>query len=316
MSNTDLEKKVLRLSFLGALFCAFLGISFGVALDSEAILLDGFFNLISFFMAWVTLWVSWLLHQPESQLFQFGYRGFVPLINLIKSLLISILSLFAIISAVGAILHGGRPLSSTLAVIYAAIAASVCLFIAVVQLQISKKVRSSLLRVDAVNWMINGLISLTVGLVFSLAIVLQKTSFSWLTPYADPLLVIVLVLVTLPIPLKIIVKSTRQLLLGSPQLDLQQKIRAVFEHSANVFPYEKIWLRTTEISEVLYLHVYWLLPEQCAKLKVEDLDLIRQGIVAALQQEIPTLEADIIFTRDTHWVEEVNRHKSASIVAN
>lgn len=164
--------------------------------------------------------------------------------------------------------------------------------------------------------MINGLISLAVGLVFGLATILQKTSFSRLVPYADPLLVIILVLITLPIPLKIIIDSTRQLLLGSPQLNLQQQIKAVFEQNVNALPYQEIWLRSTKIGEFIYLHAFWLLPEQPADLKVQDLDCIRQGMITALRQEFPNLEVDIIFTRDSHWAEEVNRNQAASMVSN
>lgn len=43
MNSVNLEKHALRLSLIGALFCSILGISFGVSLNSEAILLDGVF---------------------------------------------------------------------------------------------------------------------------------------------------------------------------------------------------------------------------------------------------------------------------------
>ena len=96
MNHEKLEKLGLYLSLWGALFMSILGISFGLFIESEAILLDGFFNVISFIMALASLWISWLVRQPEGKQFQFGYLSFIPLVNLSKALLIFVLSLFAL----------------------------------------------------------------------------------------------------------------------------------------------------------------------------------------------------------------------------
>ena len=98
------EKIGLNLSIFVTLFMSILGISFGIFIQSEAILLDGFFNVVSFIMALITLGVAWLQKQPENENFNFGYLSFIPLVNLIKGLLIFLLSFFALTSAVTAIL--------------------------------------------------------------------------------------------------------------------------------------------------------------------------------------------------------------------
>lgn len=140
MNQENLEKIGLYLSVFVTLFMSALGISFGILIESDAILLDGFFNVVSFLMAIITLWVAWLQKQPENQYFQFGYLSFIPLVNGIKGLLIFVLSLFALTSAISAILHGGRTLNANLAVVYAAIAAAGCLITALIQKKLLKKI--------------------------------------------------------------------------------------------------------------------------------------------------------------------------------
>ena len=81
------------------------------------------------------------------------------MVNLIKALLIFLLSLFALTSAITAILHGGRTLNANIAVTYALIAAAGCLITALIQKKIAQKTRSLMIEVDAKNWLINGLIS-------------------------------------------------------------------------------------------------------------------------------------------------------------
>ena len=75
------DKIGLNLSIFVTLFMSILGISFGIFIQSEAILLDGFFNVVSFIMALITLGVAWLQKQPENENFNFGYLSFIPLVN-------------------------------------------------------------------------------------------------------------------------------------------------------------------------------------------------------------------------------------------
>ena len=306
MSSNKLEKFALQLSVGGTLFMSILGVTFGLWLASEAILLDGFFNVISLIMAIASLWISWLIRQPEGKQFQFGYLNFVPLVNLSKGLLISVLSLFALASAVSALLRGGRMLNPGMAVIYALIAASGCFIIAITQNIISKKTRSPMVIVDSKNWLINGAISLSVGIAFGIVAFIQGTSLSWFVAYADPTIVMTMVLVTIPVPIKIIIESTNQLLLGAPSSALQKQLRIVLETAIKDLPCAKHWLRMTQIGQYIYVHIYWLLPKDFAAISVEKLDRIRAKITRLLEQTYRDITIDIIFTQDQQWVEQMN----------
>jgi predicted Co/Zn/Cd cation transporter (cation efflux family) len=82
MKAQNLEKSALQLSVLGTLFMSILGISCGLWIQSEAILLDGFFNFVSLIMAIASLWVSWLIAQPSNKHFQFDYLNFTEILHL------------------------------------------------------------------------------------------------------------------------------------------------------------------------------------------------------------------------------------------
>ncbi|MGF1488916.1 MAG: cation transporter, partial [Prochloraceae cyanobacterium] len=179
MNSQKLEKFALKLSVFGTPFLTILGISFGLWIQSEAIILDGFFNLISLIMALASLWVSWLISQPASKYFQFDYLNFIPLVNLIKGLLIVITSLLALILSIITIFNGGRNLDSQIAVLYAIIAAITCSIIAVIQRYIAQKNSSTMVIVDSQNWLINGLISLALVIAFSFIRVLENSAYNW-----------------------------------------------------------------------------------------------------------------------------------------
>ena len=106
MNKSKLEQKALKTYIAGSFFMAILGIFFGLITPSEAIMLDGLFSLVNCVMAVITLWISWLVEQPDSEHFQFGYGSFEPLINLAKGLIIGILTLFALFSSIATFLKG------------------------------------------------------------------------------------------------------------------------------------------------------------------------------------------------------------------
>ena len=197
-TKVDTERVALRLSVGGNLFVGVVGLGFALLTGSQAIVLDGGFNLIFFAMGLLTLRVSRLVEGPTSERFQLGFAALEPLINTIKGLLVLAVSVMALIPAVQALLAGGRQMALGLGIVYAAIAMTGCLSLAVVQRAMLRRVASPLIEVDAKNWLVNGLISSVVGLAFLLAYLLGGTSSSpqptasgystrWTTPTPPPL---------------------------------------------------------------------------------------------------------------------------------
>ena len=315
MNNHQLEELALQLSTWGALGQALLGITFGLLAPSEAIMLDGFFSLISFVMAGISLWIAWLVKQPDNEYFQFGYASFEPLINLIKGVLIVTLSLFAFCSAIDALLHGGRVLDAGVAVQYSAIAAISCLAIALIQTRIAKKTNLPMVRVDAKNWFIDGMLSLSIGFAFIIVGFIEGTKWSGFIPYADPTIVTAIIILTSPIPIRIILNNIRQLLLGSPHSAMRHHIEELFHSAISQslaegeiadVPCANKRLRMTQIGRYLYLHIYWLLPENFQLTSLKQLDRTRENIEAILKPEYSNLNVEVIFTQDEQWFEAMN----------
>ncbi len=307
MNDRQSEQLALQLSTWGALGLALLGIAFGLLVPSEAIMLDGFFSLISFVMAGISLWVAWLVRQPDDEDFQFGYASFEPLINLVKGLLIAVLSIFALCSAIDALLHGGRVLDAGVAIQYSAIAAISCLIIALIQTRIANKTNLPMIRVDAKNWFIDGILSLSIGFAFIIVGLIEGTQWSRVTPYADPTIVTVIILLTSPIPIRIILNNIRQLLLGSPQSAVRHHIEQLFQSVIADVPCANKRLRMTQVGRYLYLHIYWLLPENFELTSVKQFDRIRENIEAVLKPEYSDLNVEVIFTQDEQWFQEMNQ---------
>jgi len=310
----SLEQKSIYVSFFTTLAMSIFGIGFGIFIQSDAVMLDGFFNVVNCLMAAASLWITWLTQKSENQSFNFGYAGFVPVLNLSKGLLVFGISLFAFTGSLMALFHGGTEAKTGIAVVYAAIAATVCLIVALIQKQWAKKTNSPIVKVDAQNWLINGMISLAVGVSFSIATFLASTPLKWLVPYSDPTIVLILVCIAFPIPVMVILTNLKQLMLGAASPAIQTKIKAIVQEAIANFPYAKYALRMTEVGQVIYVHFYWLLPDSQQQIPLSDLDQFRGEMIKVISQELPNITVDIIFTQDLEWFTEMNDHRGVASI--
>jgi len=296
------ERRGLRLSAAGALAMALLGIAFFFVTDSSAVLLDGLFSLVGFVMGLLGLRVATLVQKPDDECFHFGYAAFEPMLNLAKGLLIAFVTLFASISAVGVILDGGHQIRGAMAVVYAVTAAAGCLVIAVIQQRAARATGSPLLHVDSKNWLVDGILSAAVAVAFLLVVLLGNGPLAPFAPYADPAVVLVLSVLSAPIPVRIVRDNWRQLLGRAPGPDLlaeaQKRVRRAFGEHAGMTPR----LRALQMGRMVYLQVYVLVDPQLPDPALGEIDQIREKIFTEMVRGASDIGLDIIFTRQPRWV--------------
>jgi cation diffusion facilitator family transporter len=299
--NATLEKRGLWLSILGALFMAALGFGFAVLTSSDAVLLDGFFSLIGFAIGLVSLRVASLVRRPDDEVYHFGYAAYEPMLNLTKGLLMTFVTIFALISAIEVVLHGGRTVQAGWASIYAGVAAFGCFAIAFSQRRLARRTASPLLAVDSKNWLIDGLMSVAVGVAFLVAVLLVDTPYDNLLPYADPAVVIILVILSLPIPFTIIRDNWRQMLGRAPAEEVQEKAKSAVARVLDTSEEYETKIRLDQLGRLTYLQLYVVI-KGLDDPDVSRLDACRAAVHEALKGDFDNLALDVIFTRDPRWV--------------
>jgi len=298
IDNKARERRALILSAVGALIMAALGFGFAVFTRSEALMLDGLFSLLGFVMTLGAIRISRLVYEPGNTRFQFGFAGFEPLFNLVKGLIIIFISLLAAYSSSLAIQAGGREIEIGWALVYAVIVTIASIIVFFLLSRAARTTGSPLLQVDAKNWMIDGAITAAVLVGFVLVYFAQDTQWSWIVPYADPLVVMILVVISLPVPFLIIKRSLNELLLGAPDKKLQESLREKMLPILNAKGYMKGGMRLAKTGRMIYLYVFILLDETHADPSVADQDKLRQKLTSELSTLYADIEVDIFFTRD------------------
>lgn len=292
------ERSALRLSAWGNVFFAALGLGFGLATRSEAIMLDGYFSLIAFVMSLLTLKVSSLVQGGEDKVFHFGYFSFEPLLNTVKGLFVLGLCVVAFVSAIRAMLSGGREISLGWAVVYSVLAMVGALVLAAIQTRAAKQTGSPLLEVDARNWRIDGVLSGAVLLAFIFAVFVERSAWSPWVVYVDPVLVAVLILLVIPEPLRIVRDGVGELLYISPEPAIQAEVRKRFDEVVAGYDFPKTHLRMVKVGRVSYLLAHVVVSSQFEPVNFEELDKIRRRIADAIRELHPSWTVDTVFVAD------------------
>jgi cation diffusion facilitator family transporter len=298
IQRNAVEERALKVSGAGALLLAFLGIGFAINTGSDAILLDGLFSGLGFVMALLTLKVSRLVRRPDDETFQFGYAHFAPMINVLKSLIMSVLCVFALLSAVSTLVSGGQTMAVGSAVIYAALATLIGAGLFFYLNRAAERANSVLVLLDAKAARLDMLLSVAVLASFVLGWAAMRTRLAPWVDYLDPTLVTILCLVALPVPLKILWRNGREALLLAPDAELQQNVKERIRGALHGFPVAGHKVRMLKLGNVLAVTLHLRPAEEFQLTGVGDLDRVRHAIEEALADLDLTVGLDVMFVGD------------------
>ncbi len=291
------ERRAILITVFGNLFMAGLGLGFALATRSHAILLDGVYSFFGFGLALLGIRVAALVHRPDDERYPFGYVFYEPVLNFTKGLLIGAVSLFALVASIISLVTGGREIEEGMAFVYATGAAGGCFLFALILKRKLRHLDSPLVRTDLHNWLVDGGVSLGVGLAFLVAILLPRLGLPSWVPYVDPVVTALVCLVLLPIPYRILRENWAQIVARSAPPERIEEIESILDEC---LPPKKVFqreLRVLESGRVLLVHLYIRVEES----SVCECDRIRDAIWARLQGRYAHPALDVSFTCDPKW---------------
>ncbi len=300
-SNMDaVEIKGLWISAVGALVVGCAGILFSQLTGSQAILLDGAFNLVYFVVSLLTMRVARLVYQGDDVRFPAGYSFFEPLINGIKGMLILGISFMALTDAVMALFSGGRNIAPGIASLYGLFAAVVCWTVALLLKKRTKSSPSPLLRADAESWVVNAAISSAVLATFIVITLISRSSWRSVVPYVDPLLVVLIGVITLKVPIRIAWQALMALINRAPPASVRTEVEACVERALAGLAMDQVAVRVLQPGRARMVMVHVVLSQEL-DMRVEEMDALRKQTMDELQRIYPINYLDIVFTKDPAW---------------
>ncbi|MFH1654899.1 MAG: cation transporter [Pseudomonadota bacterium] len=288
------EKIGVKISILGSGLLSLSAVIMALVAKSQAILLDGLYTFITLAMAFISLKVINLVETPETKTRPFGYMALEPFLNLTKSLVILTLLIVFLVTNIQEICTGGRIISLDMTTLYIFICLIIYGIIILFLKNYKKRTNSSILALEIKNWYVDALITLGIAISLIIAMIVLRMGHTKILPYIDPIIVIALIVVSFPVPLKAFLIALKRLLLvsseNSIEVEAKNQIRDLISKYGLVDT--RIW--GLKSGRTHYLFVYSGLKEE--NTTITHLDEIRAEIFKELSKLYPKFWADIMFT--------------------
>ncbi len=291
----QIERRAILVSMFSALFFSLLGFIFSIWSSSQAVLLDGAFNLISGVTIGFGLKISKLLNAPVSFRRPAGYVALEPLYIIIKGFIVFGLTAFVVISNVILLLNGGNELKLGVIIIYILIALIGNILTYVYVKAKNKQIDSSLLQVEKDNWMINTVITASIALSFVIAFIFQDGFLSPYVKYVDQIIVIAVGILTITIPIRAMSTGTKELLLIGHDEASQNEIEGMIDEALQDEPLAKRKLYVLKTGRKRWLTLY----VQPAKdvVPIDYSDRIKDKCETHLLKSISNVDVEVIISR-------------------
>lgn len=295
------ERGALWLSTVTALLIGCVGIGTSIASNSQAILLDGLFNLSYFIIALLTLKVAKLAALPESEDFPLGYSYLEPLVNGSKGIFILGISLLALFDALGALMRGGRAIDAGAGIGYAIFATVTSAIVAILLNRAHRSTVSPLVRTDAESWKVNSYISAVILVTFAAIPAASAMGGGALAPYVDPFLVSVVVVISISVPVRIAWQALMAMLNKAPSSQVRKPIIAAVRDALSDLPTRAVDVSMVWPRSKLYVVSHVLLPEDYTSVDLRTFDDIRKNVSDRVREFHENSVVDVLFTGDKKW---------------
>ena len=294
------EQRVLLASTVLTVVFAVGGIMLGLLAGSMAIVFDGLFAFVDVAMALLSLFVARLVTREGDRRFQYGFWHIEPMALAFNGGLLVMLSIYALVTAVGSLLSGGEQIALGWAMGYAGASAIMGLGMYAYERVAGIRLRSDFVALDRKGWLMTGLAGLALMVAFGVAWGLEHTAWAWLAPYVDPVALVALSLAFIPLPIGILKQAVSEVLLMAPP-GLDADTRAAMDEVIERHGFRGYTSYVAKVGRGRFIEVHVLLEPGYEVGTVDELDAIRGEIAEALDASWPSAWLTVSFTADGDW---------------
>lgn len=305
------ERGVLRTSIAVTFVISVLGIGFGLVSGSFSIVFDGVYALIDGGMSLLSLVVVNLitsyalaghLSRKLRERFSFGLWHLEPMVLGLNGTLLISAALYALVTAVGSLLRGGRDLEFGAALIYAVVTVIICSAIALVEWRANRTIKSEFIRLDIRGWIMSTGITAALLIAFLIGWAVQGTSWQWVSPYIDPAVLAVVCACIIPLPISTVRQALADIFLVTPT-DLKahlDSVAAAFVAKHGFVSYRSYAAR---VGRSKVIELYFIVPADARARTIGEWDMLRDEIGDLVGDEGPDRWLTVVFTGDPEWAE-------------
>ena len=297
-----LEQRTLLLSLVAVAGVALLSLAWGVAIESDVVILNGVFSLVSLIGSVLYLTAARLVTRPADRRFQYGYAHVEPLASGANGLLVLVICIYAFINGIEGLRAGGDAVSPAGVVWFGVLSGAICVAVGSYEWAMARRTGSQLLRNDAREWLIDAAFSLVTLVGFAVLWWLEEPWRTWWARHADSALVALLALLFMPIPLGVLGQTLRELLhMADADRDLAARVEAVLREVAAEHDVASHTTHVAKVGRSSFIEVNIVAGPRFALQTVAQQDGLRERIWRSLGLAPNRAWLSIIVTANPRW---------------
>lgn len=286
------EKRIMNISFLGSiLFMLAEGIMAYVT-HSHSLLMDCIFDVTDLIMIGPFLLLVPLLYKPVTEKRPYGFSQVESLFIVIKYSVLLVVTIQLIWDNVLILFHGGREVDAGMIAVFELVVWAGCVFIYILLHHFSKRYESLTIKAEIYIWKLDIISSLGVSMAFFIQMGLQKTQWSHLASYIDPLVAIIMACLLLIEPVKMILLNLKNLVLFAPSAEIMTQIRQVAEKYMDKVYYDIEFLDVIQTGRKTWVEIYITSHNDMMNTRI--LHQLRNEIRAELREKFDQVYVELI----------------------
>ena len=300
--SARIEQRTLTLSLAGVAVIALGSLAWGLAIESDVVILNGVFSLVSLIGSVLYLTAARLVTRPADRRFQYGYAHVEPMVNGVNGLLVLVICIYAFINGVEGLRAGGDEVDAGSVVWFGALTGVVSLAIGGYEMRVARLTGSQLVRNDGREWLLDAAFSLVTLAGFAALFVLPEPQRALWARYADSVLVMVLALLFLPVPIGVLRRSAAELLhMATEDNAIAARVEAEMRAIRDEHDIQSHTTHVAQIGRSHLVEVNIVVGPRFALQTVPAQDELRERIWAAVGRPIHEAWLTINITADRRW---------------
>ena len=252
------ERKILNLSLTGSIIFLLAEIFFAIYTGSKAVLMDCVYDIADLVMIGPFIVLVPLLYKPMTERKPYGFAQVESLFVLIKYCILLGVDVVLVLNCVKTILSGGNEVDANVLAVFELAVSAGCVIMYLILTRFQKKYSSPSIKAELFIWKLDALSTLGVGCAFVLNLILMRTSLSFICPYVDPGIAIILAIVLIKEPIEMILDSLRSLVLFAPDKEIKDKIEEISKSELSAEGCEITAIEVIKTGRKIWAEIYFL----------------------------------------------------------
>jgi cation diffusion facilitator family transporter len=301
--TSRIEQRTLKISILAVSAVVVGSIGWGLHIESDVVILNGIFSMLSLISGGLSLLAARLVARPEDSRFPFGYAHVEPLVLSANGLMVLVICVYAFVNGVEGVLKGGHEVSAMGVIAFGAVSGLLCLAMWAYGCRMARRTQSQILKDDAREWLVDFGFSLVTLLAFAVLLLLEEPWHSSWARYADPAMTSVMALLALPIPIAVLRRSMREVLLMNRAGDeVSQRLAAVLKELRAEYDIVSCTPHVVKTGRTYFVEVDIVVGPNFEAQTIAGQDRLRERIWQGIGKPLNEAWLSIAFTMDRRWV--------------